>query len=254
MNTATENPIQVADRLFQAMELLAKNPPMGLMELSNNLDLNKSTMHRILNSLIFMGYAKQEMPSGKYTLTQKICELSNQFSHQTDTLSLVRPILEELAHLSRETIHFVEIEKNSVTYLDIIESPRNLVPSTDKVGDSIPLYCTGVGKALLAGMPDDIIKNMWQNGDLESYTPNTIVNYFDFLEEIERIRKNGYALDLEEYETGVRCVAVSLQTTTKYPKYALSISAPTRRMDKWRISEFSNYILEAQEKLKQELS
>ncbi len=252
MKPSTENPIQVADRLFQTMELLATNPPMGLMDLSHSLELNKSTMHRILTSLIYLGYVTQETPSGKYTLTQRICDIASQFAKQTDVVSSVRPILEDLANHFRETVHLVQIEGDTAIYIDKIDSPKNLIPLSSKIGESIPLYCTGVGKALLADLSDDDIKDVWQNKSPEPQTANTITDYFDFMEEIERIRKNGYALDLEEYETGVRCIAISLDGYIKRSHYAISISAPVRRMDRDRIMELSEYMWKLKKQLQQE--
>ncbi|WP_317855763.1 IclR family transcriptional regulator [Chakrabartyella piscis] len=253
MKEPTENPIQVADRLFQTLELLATCPPMSLMELSQTLGLNKSTMHRILNSLVYMGYAKQENNSLKYTLTHRICELSNQFMHQTNIIPMVRPYLQELVNLSGETIHLVQMDQNSAIYIDKMESTQNSIRLVSKVGKSIPLYCSAVGKAMLANMGDDVIKEIWNNSDIRALTPQTIVDFKDFMNEIDRVRKNGYALDLEENELGVRCIAVAISNYQNQPNYAISISAPVTRMGRRRILELAEFVWDVKKRLRNEL-
>ena len=104
----SKNPIQVADRLFQTLELLAANGPMGLMEISLQLSLNKSTVHRILNSLIYMGYARQNPADNRYELSFKIVGLANQMMEKVDIVTLVRPYLRKLMEATGETVHFVE--------------------------------------------------------------------------------------------------------------------------------------------------
>ena len=105
------------------------------------------------------------------------------------------------------------------------------------VGKRIPLYCSGVGKALLADMSDDEIKSIWDKSDKTQLTEHTITNFSKFMQEIEETRKRGYAMDNEEYELGVRCVAANIKHGEQKPQYAFSISAPIHRMDEKRMKE-----------------
>lgn len=141
-----KNPIQVADRLFQAMELLAANGPMGLMEISLQLSLNKSTVHRILNSLIYMGYARQNPEDNRYELSFKIVGLANQMMEKVDIVKLVRPYLRRLMEDTGETVHFVERDNTDAVYIDKVESYANSVQMVSRIGSRIPLYRSGVGK------------------------------------------------------------------------------------------------------------
>ena len=120
------------------------------------------------------------------------------------------------------------------------------------VGKSIPLYCSGVGKAMLADMPDEKIRSVWEQSDIRKITEYTITDLTDFQEEIRKIRRNGYSLDNEENEPGVRCIAVSLKSFQGKPSYALSISAPKDRMEDSRIEELKEMILNTKEKISQE--
>ncbi|MEG0962063.1 MAG: IclR family transcriptional regulator [Lachnospiraceae bacterium] len=240
-----KNPIQVADRLFGAMEIMAAKGPLTLMQLSKELELNKSTVHRILNSLIYMGYAKQDIENGKYAMSYKILGLANQVLEKSDVLTMVRPFLKKLASLSGETVHFVQLDGNEAVYIDKVESYQNSVRMVSKVGNRIPLYCSGVGKAIAAQLKDNEVDLLWKNSNIQSYTKNTVVELDKFKKLLKQVRKLGYALDNEEMEIGVRCIAVCITDFNGKPRYAFSISAPISRMTDQRVKELAVYILDA---------
>lgn len=246
---AEKNPIQVADRLFQTMELLADRGPMGLTEISNELSLNKSTAHRVLSSLEYMGYVKQNPESGKYELTFKIVELSNHLVSKVDVLAIVRPYLRELMEISEETVHFVERDGTDAVYIDKVECYKNSVQMVSRIGSRIPIYRSGVGKAIAASMKDSEIKDLWEQSKIVAVTPHTITNYDIFLQELNYTRQRGYALDNEENEPGVRCIAAALNCYWRTSQYAFSISAPVNRMDYARIRKLAKYVLETKARI-----
>lgn len=239
-----KNPIQVADRLFLALESLAYDGPMGLQEISSKLDLNKSTAHRILNSLIYMGYVKQDVTTSKYRLSFKIWDIANQLLSKIDVVEIARPYIKDLVNNIEETVHLVQLDGKYCIYLDKVESYSNTIRMASNVGKSIPLYCSGVGKALLANMSNEQIEGIWQQSEITMHTEHTITDFTSFMNEIEEIRACGYALDNEENEKGVRCIAVALTAKTGTPKYAFSVSAPINRMSDERINELSHHVLE----------
>lgn len=248
----SKNPIQVSERIFHTIEHLAQSGPTGLQDLSSELGLNKSTVHRILNSLICMDYVRQDAVTLKYSLSFKLCKIANQILSQNDMIDIARPYIRQLAKLSGETVHLVQIDGLCAVYIDKVESPRNVVRLVSMVGKSIPLYCSGVGKAMLADMPDDRIRSIWEHSDIEKITESTVTDFGKFRKLIEDIRKNGYALDNEENEPGVRCIAVSLKSFHGGPSYAISISGPRDRMDDRRIQELKDLVLDTKEKIAQE--
>lgn len=252
--TETKNPIQVADRIFQTVEILAQSGPIGLLELSKELDLNKSTVHRILNSLIYMGYAKQDENTLKYSLTFKIWDIANQVLTKIDIINVVKPYLKHLVELTGETVHLVQVDGINAVYIDKVESYRNSVRMVSKVGKSIPLYCSGVGKALLAEMKPDVVKRIWDNSEIYKFTAHTITDYSSLCERLQEVRKKGYSLDDEENELGVRCIATCIKDYTGKPKYAFSISAPISRMDDISIKELANKVLSTRKQIESEWS
>lgn len=244
-----KNPIQVADRIFQVIEVLAAKGQCGLLDLSRELELNKTTVHRILNSLTCMGYVKQDTDTSKYSLTFKICELSNQILTQIDIVDIARPYLKELMRKTEETIHLVERNGLDAVYIDKVEAFSNAARLVSKVGRSIPLYCSGVGKALLADMSDDEIAAIWNNSSIHALTPHTITDFPTLMERIRKVRVDGFALDDEENELGVRCVAVSLKDYKGSSKYAISLSSLVSRMDQPRMEELAKELMETKQKI-----
>lgn len=249
-----KNPIQVAGRLFQALELLADTGSIGLMDLSATLSLNKTTAHRVLNSLIYMGYAKQNPATGKYEPTFKIVDIANRIMSKVDIVQTVRPYLRKLMEASGETVHFVERDGTDAVYIDKVESFNNGMQMVSRIGSRIPLYCSGVGKAMLAQMDSWEAEEVWNASGVSPLTEHTITDYGKFQQELAQIQQRGYALDNEENQIGVRCIACSLKDPAGIPKYAFSISAPTSRMNDERIRELAFYVLEAGKEMAESLS
>lgn len=249
MDDMSKNPIQVAERLFQVIEILAENGPMGIMELSNSLCFHKSTTHRLVASLQYMGYIRQDEDSLKYGLSLRFLEIGSQILEQTSMASLVHPSLKKLSEQTGETIHLVRREGTEAVYIDKVESNVSSIRMVSRVGSRIPLYCSGVGKALLAELADEDIREIWEASEIRQFTPNTITTFEDLMARIEQVRVNGYAVDDEENEEGVRCVAVSLKDYHRKPVHALSISAPVGRMTEERMHELEEKVLQFKEEL-----
>lgn len=246
-----KNPIQVADRIFAVLERLADKGAIGLIELSKELDLNKSTVHRLLNSLIYMGYVKQDEDTLKYELTYKICRVANSLLTQVDLIQIAKPYLKELSRKTGETVHLVEREGNMAVYIDKVENSTNAVRLVSKVGKSIPLYCSGVGKAMMAEMKEEKVRDIWEKSDIVAYTDLTITDVDTLLEQLQEVKKKGYAMDDEENEIGVRCVAIAIPDIDGKYRYAISISAPEIRMNDEKVELCVKELKEVKRKIKQ---
>ena len=240
----TRNPIQVAERLFQTLEILADAGPLTLAELQSRLPLNKSTLHRLLASLHYMGYVTQEEGSGKYGLSFKLLALSSKLLDKMDILDAIRPFLKKLSEETGETVHLVFFDGKDAVYIAKEISYRNSIRMVSRIGSHIPLYCSGVGKALLAEMSENQISDYWNHTEIKKFTEHTITTCSDLQNALNQIRKQGYALDNEEHEPGVRCIAVSLPWYNRPAEYALSISAPIHRMPDHRVRELALLLLD----------
>lgn len=249
-----KNPIQVAGRLFGALEFLADKGESGLCDIADGLGLNKSTTHRVLCSLEYMGYVLQNGENGKYKLSMKIVDMGNHIVDRMDINKMVRPYLRKLCDMTGETVHFVELEGSDIVYVDKEESDVNTVRMVSRIGSRIPFYRSAVGKAITAVMTNAEIKELWDSSSIKRMTPNTITNIKTFMNEISSIREKGYALDNEENEIGVRCIACSLSICGFKTKYAFSISAPISRMDDSRINELSEQLIETKKSIEKNVN
>lgn len=250
-----KNPVQSAERIFGVLEALAETGPIGLMELSTRLSLHKSTVHRLLLSLSCMGYVNQDS-SGKYTLTFKLVELSEKVKSKSDIVSIIHPLIVGLANECRETVHFVQRTGTEVFYLDKVE-PKNpqdsAIRMASQVGLTRPMYCSAVGKAILAELKEEEVEYIWNNSLIERKTEYTITSLAALMNEITEIRKNGFALDNEENELGVRCIAVCIRDLQGQPNNAFSISTPAFRMTDGRVEELAIEILRTKESIQKML-
>ena len=245
----TKNPVQSAERIFQVMEMLAENGEMGLMEISAALDLHKSTVHRLLMSLVYMGYAKQDETTQKYMLSYKIVNMAGKILDRMDILQVAKPYLERLSDLSGEAVHLVQREGNHILYIYKIEAKVGTIRMVSHVGMIHPMYCSGVGKAIMATLPEREVKQIWNESVIEKKTDKTVTDYDEMQKLLEEVRKNGYALDDEENEKGVRCIAACLHGYQNEVKYAFSISGPTSRMTRERVMELAVDVKKVQEEL-----
>lgn len=244
-----KNPIQVADRLFSVLELLADRGEMQLQDITIETDLNKTTAYRVLRSLMYLGYVRQE-DDGRYALTLRIASLADKVVGRENIVHIVHPYLKKLMEETGETVHLVRRAGTDAVYIDKIEREEEGVRMGSQIGGRIALYCSGVGKAICAELPQDEVRDIWQASNITRITPYTITEYEEFVYALEDVRKRGYALDNEENESGVRCIAASLPPV-RGGNYALSISAPVARMDNDRIRVLSAYILSIKKEIEQ---
>lgn len=243
------NPIQVADRLFHTVELLADEGPLSLMEVAGPLRLNKSTAHRVLASLEYLGYVRQRPHDHKYELTYQIMELTSRLVRRNPVIVGVRPHLVRLMEFSGESVQLAKQIGPDAVFVDRVRSYRHTVDADTCLGSRVPLYRSAAGKAILAELPEKEIKELWGGSIIVKKTSHTITDYDAFLEELAEIRRRGYATNLEENDEGIRGIAVALVTSDPEERYAVSITASAERFDSARILVMSRYMLALKEEL-----
>ena len=248
-----KNPIQSAERIFEILEYLAEHGVCSLTEIGTALSLSKSTTHRLLHSLCMMGYVTKDSFSGRYTLTFKILEIAGHVLDRIDVLAVAHRYIDRLMKQVHETVHFVQREGNHIVYVDKVESDASSIRMVSRIGLRMPMYCTGVGKAMLAQMTEREVREIWESTPIEKCTENTITDLDVLLRELAEIRLRGYAIDNEENEIGVRCIAACVQDYTGRADAAFSISAPAARMPDERLREFSDYVLQTPRDISRQL-
>lgn len=240
----TAGPVQSIDRVIDIIETLSCTPQgMNLSTLSDAVNLHISTTHRLLVALAEHGYVIKDSVSGKYRLTLRLFEIGSRVSGILDLLTIAKPLLDELAAETQEAVHLVERDGNDVVYLYKAEPFHSVARMGSFVGLRNPMYCTGVGKCILANLPIQESKKIWDNTAIVPYTHNTITEFDLLLQELAQIRKQGYAIDNEEHEPGIRCIAVPIRNCEGSPIAAISIAAPVARMDEQTIQKIYPRIL-----------
>lgn len=227
----TTGPVQSIDRVLDIIEILASTPSgMFLGDISEKSNLHVSTVHRLLKALIARGYVRKDRISGKYCLTMHLFEVGCHVSGALDLLSLARPYLDELADIAKEAVHLVKRDDTDVVYLYKAVPIQLLMRMSSYVGSRNPMFCTGVGKSILAFLPDCEVEDVWTSSNVKKIARNTITDFSELKAQLAEARENGYALDNEENEDGVFCIAAPIFDWRNVPVAAVSISAPIERM------------------------
>ena len=218
----------------QLIEQLASHPAgASLQRLAQETGLAKSTVHRLLASLVSLGYAAQEPETGRYRLTLKMFELSSGIVDSMDIMGVAKAHLERLSQRTGEAVHLVIRDARDIVYIYKTESGPMRMSS--RVGLRSPLYCTGVGKAILATLPPEEVEDVWNHSSLKKLTSRTVVDLTEMQDQLAEVRANGYAIDDEENEMGVRCVAVAIPGPDGRAESAFSISGLAPYMTPERI-------------------
>lgn len=222
--------VQAIDRAVAVLGCFSESrPQLQLREITQELGLNKSTVHGIISTLKFHGLIEQDPLTQKYRLGMYLLQLAEIVSRSLDIVSIARPYLSELCRKMEETVHLGALDGAEVVYIDKIESTQSMRISTS-LGARIPAYCTGVGKAMLAHLKDKQLELLLKDMQLKPITSNTITDPQALRDDLQRIRRRGYALDKEESAIGLSCVAAPIFDNHGNAAYALSLSGPTARL------------------------
>ena len=199
-----------------------------------------STVHRFLANLVTAGFLTRD-GDGNYRLGIACFTIGQAAVGQLDIRRLSLPYLRELNQQTRETIHLTVRHGLSAVYVEKLDSPEPLRIHS-RIGASVPLYCSAVGKVMLAYMPEDEQDRILPELSLKRLTPNSVGNLQELKTELYRVHKNGYACDLEEHELHIRCVAAPIWDHTGGVQSSLSITAPTVRMPVTRLRQLAPLI------------
>ncbi len=246
-------PIKVLDKTFYILELLLqKGSYMNMIELSEKLGFYPSTTHRILDTLKHWGYVEQDPHTQKYQLGLKALELGMAKLHQMDLVREATPCLKELVNQCNETVHLGTLEGEEVLYLAKEESSQT-IRMISYVGKRAPLHSTSLGKVLLAYLSAEDRKKILEEKVLPRLTENTITDKRELEKELSKVRMQGFALDREENEKDVRCVAAPIRNYQGEVIAAVSVSSPVFRIDKNAQNNLKEALIETSKKISKRL-
>ena len=233
--------ITALQRGLRLLSLFSESPRgLTAKQVAASSRLPVSTVHRFLANLVAAGFLNRDL-EGTHHLGIACFAIGQAAAGQLDIRRLSLPYLRELNQQTRETIHLTVRHGVSAVYVEKLDSPEQLRIHS-RIGASVPLYCTAVGKVMLAYMAADEQERVLSQLDLKRLTPNTVGSFQELRAELFRVRKNGYASDLEEHELHIRCVAAPIWDHTGSVQSSVSITAPSLRMPVARLRQLAPLI------------
>ena len=203
---------------------------ISLSEICQQLDMKKSSVHRILNTLYEYNYVEKTLSGNKYKLSWELYYIGNTVPLKRGLSHLdCIPIMNELCSKYVESINMSVLKDNTAVVLYSVE-PDIVLKATNAIGDRQPLYCTAKGKLFLSDMPEKKIYDYYRENKIEAFMPNTIITPGKMLNELYDIRECGYSMDREEHVDGLTCISMPIRNYENKIVATLSCSGPTHRI------------------------
>ncbi|GAP15813.1 transcriptional regulator [Longilinea arvoryzae] len=245
--------IQSLDRGLQLLEIISQaKEPMGLPELSELLNVDRSTVHRLLGTLQKRNYVVQDAVTKHYSLGLKVIELSRRALDGINFRSIAKPYLKRLSKETGESTNLFILTNNHAVCVDYEASPSPLAVTND-TGIIYIMHATAGGKVLLAFMPEAIQQKVINSSPLPAFTPRTFTDASTLMMHLQQIRAQGYAIDDEERYVGVRCIAAPIFDHTGKNIAGISISGPASRVTLDKIPELAQFVVRAANDISAEL-
>jgi len=252
MNELQESENVKVKSLGKALGLLdfftQENPERGISELAELSGLLKSSVHNMVSTFEVYGFLEKNQGTGKYRLGIKLLRLSNNLYLSHDLRNLLRPRLEALSASTGENVYLAKMYEGQVVYVDAVYPPGSF-SGRSILGIGAPLYCTGVGKAIMAELDGSQVDAIIAQG-LMPYTPHTLVEGDALKKELAAGHERGYAIDDMEHEFGIRCVAVAIRNIRETVVGSVSVSGPSPRFTEERIKKLGAELMGLAEELR----
>ena len=229
--------VQSLERALTILNKLSDYPDgIQIARLSEQVGLSKSTVHRLLATLSNMNYVVKDTDTDKYKLGLQVLFLSRNILNNNDIVHTSKPYLEKLSREINETVHLCIEDRGEIVYIDKIESNQT-IRMFSRVGNRAPMYCTAVGKILYSGMEPGYFEELVSQVNFIPKTEATITSPEKLREEIDKVKKQKYALDNIENEEGIRCIAAPIYNHTGKIIASFSVSGPSNRVTMDRIND-----------------
>jgi IclR family KDG regulon transcriptional repressor len=223
-------------KTFGLLQALAERSETGISDLSVRLAMPKATVYRFLQTMMTLGYVRQGADSERYGLTMKVFELGTKALQYPELVDLAKHHMQMISDKTGETVHLGALIDSEIIYLHKVDS-NHALGMYSKIGRRAPLYCTAIGKVLMAWEHPDRRANILQGAEFKRYRDSTIANAAEFEQEVARVLAQGYGEDREEFEDHIRCCGVPIFDRLNRPIAGMSVSFPTFRYDPAREQE-----------------
>lgn len=246
------NRVQSIDRAVAIIECFSKDrKELKLTEISQMLDLNKSTVHGIISTLKYHGFISQNDETQKYRLGIRFIEFGDLVMNSICIRNAALPVIEKICPKIEETVHVAMLDGADVVWIEKQECNRS-VKTSSTIGARLPIYTTADGRMMLCYVDADKI-NDYLPAEIPKFTANTITDKGELIKKLSEMKNNGFAIDNEEFVEGLKCVAAPIFDHEGNVKFSLSTTGPAFRMTEAKINNLIVIIKEAANEISQRL-
>jgi len=240
-----EQKVQTIERTLDLIELLATaKDGLGVTEIGQQIGLHKSTVFRLLSALTERGYVEKDPKTSAYKLGLKFIEISGLFLKKLELKTEALPVMRRLAEIVGQPVHLAILDGHEVIYIEKVELV-NSIRMYSQIGRRAPVFCSAIGKILLSGLAPERLREVLDNLHFEKFTEHTLLTKTALAQEIAAVSCQGWAVDDEEHEKGIRCIAAPIYDYTGTMIAAVSVSGENRVISPGRDREIAGYVGEA---------
>jgi DNA-binding IclR family transcriptional regulator len=235
-------PVRAVDRALDILLCFTRQTPrLTMTQIAEQVGMNKSTVHRLLGTLEKKRFVQRDPDTGLYQLGIRLLQMAYLTLEHNDLRQHAAPFLRQLCEQNRETITLSVLDDSDVVFLDVMESPQR-VKLAASTGQRLPSYATAAGKAMLAYLPEEVVKKVVERG-MQKFTSQTIQSPEVFWKTLSQIRNQEFAISEQEYEDGINAVAAPILDMNKLPIAAITIAGPAYRLLRERMYEIGPAIV-----------
>ena len=244
--------VESADRVLRILQSFAPyDRDVSLGDIAERVELPKSSVHRLLVTLIAHGFVERDDSTRRYKLGIKLFELGSAAIHERGLQGSAQPALDELSRVTGETCHLAVLSGTEAVYVYKLDGTSSIIMSS-RVGGRAPVHATSIGKVLTAWSSPEVMA-LVRKAPMKASTRNTITSFRAFDAELQKVRASGYALDLEEFEMGLRCIAAPVRDQSARVIAALGIAGPRSRLGDTRLKKLVPIVVDAADLLSRNL-
>ena len=239
MSEKPKYPVQTVGNAIEILEILAKDVSshgVGVTDISREMNMGKSSVHRILDTLLYYGYVIKDAETSRYRLGWGLYTIGQRVPQQNQIFSLDSAYLIELSKKTGDTVNLGVRDRDEVIIISKLEGTNAGLRVGIQVGEHEPIHATALGKMLISDMCDGDITDILRFSEFHKFTDNTLSDADELLCDLKVVRERGYSMDNQEFAVGMICIAMPIRDYTGNIIAAVSVSSPSNHMNEERIA------------------